>query len=125
MKHQPFAWIEIPVTNMNRAIAFYEAVFEYEIKPVSFGGFDMGWFPFGDHNLPGATGTLIKQESYVPSEEGPLVYFYSEDVQVQLDRVEAAGGRIYQPKTQISEDHGFMGVFIDSEGNRIALHSRQ
>ena len=73
-------------------IVCFNTVFEYEIKPVSFGGFDMGWFPFGDHNLPGATGTLIKQESYVPSEEGPLVYFYSEDVQVQLDRVEAAGG---------------------------------
>ncbi|MDC7993741.1 VOC family protein [Altibacter sp. HG106] len=125
MKHQPFAWIEIPVTNMERAIAFYEAVFEYTIKPVSFGGLEMGWFPFGDQNLPGATGTLIKQESYIPSKEGPLVYFYSENVQHQLARVESAGGTIYQPKTQISEEYGFMGVFIDSEGNRIAIHSQQ
>jgi hypothetical protein len=40
-----------------------------------------------------------------------------------LDRIESAGGKIYQPKTKISDEHGFMGVFIDTEGNRVALHS--
>ena len=48
----------------------------------------------------------------------------SDDVQNELDRIEAAGGTIYQPKTQISEEYGFMGVFIDTEGNRVALHSQ-
>ncbi|BAO76854.1 VOC family protein [Winogradskyella sp. PG-2] len=47
----------------------------------------------------------------------------SNDVQVELDRVVDAGGKIYQEKTKISEEHGCMGVFIDSEGNRVALHS--
>ena len=120
----PFVWIEISVNDMDRAIAFYEAVFNISLQPVDFGGLQMAWFPnAGDAH--GATGTLIKQESYVPSKEGTLVYFHSKDVQIELDRVEAAGGSIYQPKTQISEDHGYMGVFIDSEGNRIALHSQQ
>ena len=124
MDHNPFAWIEIPVTNMKRAITFYEKVFDITIKPVDFGGFKMGWFPYTE-NKPGATGTLIQQETYVPSEKGPLVYFYSEDVSNELNRVESAGGKIYQEKTEISPEHGFMAAFIDTEGNRVALHSRK
>ena len=123
MKHNMVGWFEIPVNDMDRAKTFYETVFNVEIKVVDFGGMLMGWFP-DRGEVPGAQGTLIKQESYIPSQEGTLVYFVSEDVQNELDRVEAAGGKIYQPKTQISPEHGYMGVFIDCEGNRIALHSR-
>lgn len=124
MKQNVVGWIEIPVNDMDRAKRFYETVFEIEVSIHDFGGILMGWFPF-DESKPGATGTLIKQESYIPSQEGTLVYFNSVDVQLELDRVVSAGGKIYQPKTQISPEHGFMGAFIDSEGNRIALHSRQ
>lgn len=123
MKYNMVGWFEIPVNDMDRAKAFYESVFQVEIKVVDFGGLLMGWFP-DRGEVQGAQGTLIKQESYIPSQEGTLVYFISDDVQNELDRIEAAGGKIYQPKTQISPEHGYMGVFIDSEGNRIALHSR-
>lgn len=116
-------WFEIPVNDMKRAIKFYEAVFKVEIKEVDFGGLHMGWFP-DNASTNGATGTLIKQDSYIPSLEGTLIYFISEDVNNELDRVEAAGGKIYQPKTKISDEHGCMAAFIDSEGNRIALHSK-
>jgi hypothetical protein len=123
MKHNMVGWFEVPVNNMERAKKFYETVFNVEISIQDFGGVLMGWFPDrGD--VPGAQGTLIKQETYVPSQEGTLVYFVSENVQIELDRVEAAGGTIYQPKTQISPEHGYMAAFIDTEGNRIALHSR-
>ena len=115
-------WFEIPVNSMTRAKAFYQAVFKIEVKEVDFGGLKMGWFPH-DGSGQGATGTLVKQESYVPCQDGTLVYFMSEDVQNELDRVEAAGGKIYQGKTKISDEHGYMGVFIDTEGNRVALHS--
>lgn len=123
MAQNPFVWIEIPVSDMDRAQKFYEDVFQFEIKRVDFGGFLMGWFPSGDMNSPGATGTLVQQESYIPSQEGTMVYFHSANIIDELDRVEAAGGKIYQPKTKISDEHGFMGVFIDSEGNRVALHA--
>ena len=116
-------WFEIPVNDMDRAKAFYETVFKVEIAIHDFGGMLMGWFPFNE-SKSGAAGTLIKQDTYIPSQEGTLVYFNSSDVDNELNRVEAAGGRIYQPKTQISPEYGFMGVFIDSEGNRIALHSK-
>lgn len=54
-----------------------------------------------------------------------MLYFNSMDVQNELDRIEPNGGKIMQPKTQISKEIGFMAVFLDTEGNRIALHSRQ
>ena len=115
-------WFEIPVNDMDRAKQFYETVFKIEIKVQDFGGTLMGWFP-DNNGVYGATGSLVKQESYVPSEQGTLVYFMSNDLQIELDRVAGVGGKIYQEKTKISEEHGSMGVFIDSEGNRIALHS--
>ncbi|MFK2820034.1 VOC family protein [Flavobacteriaceae sp. LMIT009] len=123
MEQNMVVWFEIPVSDMDRAKQFYEDVFQLEIKIVDFGGLLMGWFP-DRGEAHGANGTLIKQESYIPSKEGALVYFGSEDVQNEINRVEAAGGSIYQPKTQISPEHGYMAIFIDTEGNRVALHSR-
>jgi uncharacterized protein len=76
-------------------------------------------------DVRGATGSLVKQESYVPGHTGTLVYFSSTDVQNELGRIETAGGKILRDKTQISPEHGYMAVFEDSEGNRVALHSRQ
>ena len=122
MKTNPVAWFEIPVTDIARAKAFYDKVLNIEIQITDFGGVMMGFFPTGDE-APGATGSLVQYESYIPSHEGTLVYFSSEDVQIELDRIEAAGGKIMQPKTQISPEHGYMGVLEDSEGNRVALHS--
>ena len=124
MEQNLVGWFEIPVVDMERAQRFYETVFEIDIKVHDFGGILMGWFPF-DESKPGASGSLIKQESYIPSQEGTMVYFVCDDLQNELNRVEKAGGNIYQQKTQISPEHGFMGVFIDSEGNRVALHSNQ
>lgn len=122
MKQSMVVWFEIPVNDMDRAKAFYETVFDIKIGIQNFGGLLMGWFPFNE-GQSGASGTLIKQDSYIPSKEGTLVYFNCEDVGNELSRVEAAGGQIYQPKTQISPEHGYMAVFIDTEGNRVALHA--
>ncbi|WP_233702699.1 VOC family protein, partial [Hyunsoonleella flava] len=103
----------MPVADMDRSKALYEAVFQIKIDVQNFGGILMDWFPFAE-GKEGAAGTLIKQESYIPSQEGTLVYFMSDDVKIELGRVEAAGGKIYQPKTQISPEHGYMGVIIDT-----------
>lgn len=124
MKQNMVGWFEIPVYDMDRAKIFYEQVFKVEITIHDFGGILMGWFPFAEGQT-GASGTLVQQESYIPSQEGTLVYFVCDDVANEISRVEAAGGKIYQPKTQISPEHGYMAVFIDSEGNRVALHSNR
>ena len=123
MKTISASWFEIPVTNMERAKTFYETILECEIKVMDFGGTKMGWFPYNE-TANGAPGTLIQQEAYVPCDKGTLVYLSSDSITDELNRVEAAGGKIYQKKTLISEDHGYMGVFIDTEGNRVALFSK-
>jgi uncharacterized protein len=123
MKQVTVAWFEIPVSNMERAMAFYEAIFECKLDRHQMGPFDMAWFPW-DENGGGAGGSLVAFEgAYKPSHEGTLVYFSSEDVAVELGRVAKAGGKVIQPKTQISPEIGYMGLFEDTEGNRVALHS--
>jgi len=125
MSRNMVGWFEVPVTDMERAKTFYETVFQIEISVQDFDGVLMGWFPAA-HDQPGSSGSLIQHpEWYIPNhKEGVLIYFSSEDVQNELSRIEAAGGRILKPKTLISPDVGYMGLFHDSEGNRIALHSR-
>jgi uncharacterized protein len=123
MKHVVVGWFEIPVKNMERAVAFYEAVFDCKLERHQMGPIDMAWFPW-DHEKGGAGGSLVKNEEYyTPSEEGVQVYFSSEDVKKELARVKKAGGEVLQSKTLISPEVGYMALFIDSEGNRIALHS--
>ena len=97
-------WFEIPVSDMPRAIAFYEKVFDIDIKPMNFVEVAMGWFPPSDAEA--AAGTLIQHEMYTPMDNGTLLYFHSEDVAIELSRVVEAGGRIFQEKTLISEEHG-------------------
>ena len=123
MKQNMVAWFEIPVHDMDRAKLFYEKVFKVEISLQNIGGVIMGFFP-SVTEASGAMGSLMKNESYIPSQEGTLIYFNSEDVQIELDRIIAAGGKILQNKAQISPEVGYMGVFLDTEGNRIALYSQ-
>ena len=125
MERNLIGWIEIPVTDMDRAKAFYESVFNIEISVHDMGGLIMGWFPMGE-NKPGSSGSLVKHEEYNPSlTHGPVLYFSCADVTDELSRVIAAGGEVLQEKTEIGGGHGFMALFKDSEGNRIALHSNQ
>ncbi|MDP2624948.1 MAG: VOC family protein [Candidatus Peregrinibacteria bacterium] len=120
-------WFEIPVADMNRAIKFYETVFGFKIDRHEMGPLDMGWFPMIEEGM-GSPGSLVKHEEwYKPSTEGALLYFTSQsgDVDVELGRVEAAGGKVLVPRKQISEEYDYMGVIMDTEGNRIAVHSRK
>lgn len=124
MNHNLVGWFEIPVTNMERAKSFYNTVFNIEIQVHDFGGTLMGWFPYAE-GKSGAAGSLILNPAYAPSEnKGVLIYFSSTDTETELGRIEEAGGKVIQDKTQISPDVGYMALFIDSEGNRIALHSK-
>ena len=126
--HNVVGWFEIPVSDMQRAITFYETVFEFKLQHHKLENVEMAWFPFAsDQGASGAHGTLIyNPEFYHPSEKGTLVYFsaFSGDLDIELSRVEAAGGKVIIPKRMISPEHGYMGVFLDSEGNRVAVHNR-
>lgn len=123
MERNIVGWFEIPVADMERAQKFYEEVFDIKIQINDFGGVIMGWFP-GAGDKPGATGSLIKHEMYRPSKtDGVLIYFSCEDLDNELSRVEKAGGEIIRPKSSIGGEHGYMGLILDTEGNRVALHS--
>jgi predicted enzyme related to lactoylglutathione lyase len=120
-------WFEIPVADMERAARFYETVFQFKLHRQPMGELDMAWFPWVEGEAPGAGGSLVYHaEFYKPSNEGTLVYFSSpaNDLSRELSRVEAAGGKVLQEKTLIADDIGYMGVFLDTEGNRVALHSK-
>ncbi|GBF20022.1 MULTISPECIES: VOC family protein [Arenibacter] len=124
MESNMVGWFEIPVTNMERAKKFYEAVFNITISVHDLDGLIMGWFPFAP-GKSGAMGSLVQHKMYIPSDtKGPLLYFSCRDLTIELNRVEDAGGIILQAKKTISEDHGFMALLKDTEGNRIALHSQ-
>ena len=118
-------WFEIPVTDMDRAMNFYSSVLDIELQLNEMGPLTMAWFP-SEHGAPGANGSLVKhEEAYVPSKDGILIYFSCEDVQVCIDKVEAAGGTVLVHKKLIAENVGYMGLALDSEGNRIAFHSNE
>lgn len=119
------SWFEIGATDLDRATKFYEQVFGITLIPMDMPNIKMRMFPLDDMTR-GVGGALVDSGGFhKPSEtDGPLIYLNGNpDVQNILDRVEAAGGRIAVPKTEISPDYGFMAVIIDTEGNRIGLHS--
>ena len=119
------SWFEIPTTDINRAQKFYETIFGISMMPMDLPNIKMRMFPLDDM-MTQVGGALVDSGGFhKPSAtDGPLIYLNANpDVQNILDHVVAAGGQIIVPKTQISPDYGFMAVLMDSEGNRIGLHS--
>lgn len=115
-------WFEIPVTNMERACSFYQALLGIELQTAPMGPLLMSFFPLPDGGK--VSGALVLHEYYQPSQSGTLVYLNCNPrMDENLLRVESAGGQILQPKTIISDDNGYMAVILDTEGNRVALHS--
>jgi len=124
MKTNMVGWFEIPVSNMDRATKFYEEVFGVKLYVDQFGPVLMGWFPHDDKKY-GAGGALVYNEDfYKPSSDGSLVYFNSSDCAIEVGKIENAGGYVVQGKTMISDEIGYMALFTDTEGNRVAIHSK-
>jgi hypothetical protein len=121
IKTNPVNWFEIPVKDIGRARKFYEKVLGLELTPEEMGPYTMAFFPMVK-DVTGATGTLIKGESYEPSHAGTVVYFSVDDIDEMLRRINANGGKTLLPKKSIGE-YGFIAHFEDTEGNRLALHS--
>ena len=119
------SWFELPATDLDRAQKFYETILDVRMIPLESPQIRMRMLPVED-SMTGIGGALaLAPEFYKPSAtEGPIVYLNANpDVQRVLDKVEAAGGKIIVPKTEISPEYGHMALFIDTEGNRVALHS--
>lgn len=113
------SWFEIPVYDIRRAARFYGTIYNLEMEVTGNGEFAMAYFP-ADKGIGGA---LIYGPGCVPSDTGTLVYLNAgNDLDGILGRVDLAGGRVIMPRSVISETAGSFALFIDSEGNRVALH---
>lgn len=113
--------VEIPVTDLARATKFYEAVLGVTIEEMDMGGVRMGILPSEEGTV---NVVLAKGDDYKPTTEGATLYLSAgEDLQPMLDKVKQNGGQVIVPKTEISAEMGFFALFIDTEGNKLGLHS--
>lgn len=115
-------WFEIPVTDFDRAVTFYNTVLGIDMRRQEFNGVMNGVLPYdsGDHR--GVGGSLIHDPRVKPARDGITVYLNVDGkMDAVLARVANAGGQIALPKTDIGMGH--IALIIDSEGNRVGLHS--
>lgn len=117
------AWFDIYVDDLERAVAFYEAVLGHRLEEIvdPTGQSQMMSFP-ADMNSYGAAGALTKSKHAGPGIGGTIVYFSAEDCAVEENRVTKAGGKIVRPKFSIGE-FGWVTLCQDTEGNMFGLNS--
>ena len=116
--HNAINWFEIPVADIDRATAFYSTIFDTELNKLDTDEI-MSVFPYQD----GVGGALVKSATHVPTTEGAVLYLNGgDDLSSVLNRVDSAGGQVAMPKTSIGEI-GFIAFFVDTEGNKVGLHS--
>jgi predicted enzyme related to lactoylglutathione lyase len=113
-------WFEIATTDLERAKKFYSYLFKLEFEFIDMG--DSKMYMFGDPQGMGSAGSLIQSSDSRPGTNGSVVYFTCDDVANEINLVEKAGGKVLVPKTDIG-DFGFFAQIIDTEGNRVGLHS--
>ena len=117
-KSNPVVYFEIPVNDIDRAINFYKAVFNFEFDKENIDNNDMALFPFFNQ-YSGISGALAKGEIYKPTKEGVLIYFHTENMDDTLKLAISNGAQMLYPKTD--NGIGLVAEFEDTEGNRIAL----
>ena len=122
MSHKyPVNWFEIPATNFARAVKFYSTIFDKELPTTHMNGADMAFFSTEPLEV---SGVIISGKGAEPSNKGILLYLNGGDnLNTPLSKVEMAGGTVVLTKTKISDEIGYYAIFINSEGNRLALHS--
>lgn len=121
-------WFEIPVENIERAKTFYETILDLQLVKRNDGGDEALFFPYNPAVVQATsgrvTGVLSKSDKNKPSASGTVVYINaSPDLQLVVDRVEKAGGKVVVPRIEIPA--GYIALIIDSEGNKVGLHAEQ
>jgi uncharacterized protein len=114
-------WFELPVVDFERAKKFYEAIFKVTMSDDMMGPYRMGFFP-GDGE--GVSGAIVHGEGYTPSDKGAVVYLNADGIIDEvIARIPKAGGTVIVPRTPITPEIGDFAMFMDSEGNKVALHT--
>jgi uncharacterized protein len=113
--------VEIPVNDFARGSKFYQSILGVAIEEIDMDGNKMGILPNEEGTVNVA---LVKGNDYKPTADGVVLYLNAgTDLQPMLDKVKQNGGQEIVPKTMISPEMGFFALFIDTEGNKIGLHS--
>ena len=116
-------WFEIAVNDLARAKIFYGQIFDIDMAQRDMMGMSMAFFPTDD-SIGKVSGALVQSGMHTPSSIGSVIYLNGNpDLAIVLGRVEAAGGQVAMPKTFISNEVGYMAFFVDTEGNKVGLHS--
>ena len=118
-------WFEIPALDIARASKFYETIFGIKMEKMQeMMGMKMAGFP-ADMGNGKASGALVQSAQHKPSVDGCVIYLNANPkIQTVINRIEKAKGKILMPKTQISPEIGYMAFFVDTEGNKVALHAQ-
>jgi predicted enzyme related to lactoylglutathione lyase len=121
-------WFEIPVTDIDRAKTFYETILDITMVKRADGNDESVFFPYNPNVVQATsgrvTGVLSKTERNKPANYGTMVYINaSPDLQVVVDKVEKAGGKVLAPRVEIPA--GFIAIIIDTEGNKVGLHAEK
>ena len=112
---------EIPAAEISRAVDFYQAILDIEIEQMEFPGMQMGLFPTEGQM---SVGVIMQGEGYNPSSNGVTIYLNGGDnLQTVLDKVEPNGGEVVVPKTVHADGSEYFAIFMDTEGNKLGLHS--
>lgn len=114
-------WFEIPAVEFKRAVKFYHEILDVEMIEEKMEGLQMGLFP---HSKTSVSGAIIHGMDFKPNKDGSIVYLNGgDDLATALSKVEDAGGKVVIPKTHLGDEIGYIAHFIDTEGNRVGLHS--
>lgn len=115
--------VEISITDFTRAVTFYQEILDVTIEEIEMDGNKMGILP----NEEGTVNVvLVKGNDYKPTADGTILYLNAgKNLQPILDKIEKHGGQVILPKTEISPEMGYFALFIDTEGNKLGLHSSQ
>jgi len=118
-------WFEIPALDITRASKFYETIFGIKMEKMQeMMGMKMAGFP-ADMGNGKASGALVQSQQHKPSMDGCVIYLNANPkIQTVIDRIEKTKGKVLMPKTQISPEIGYMAIFADTEGNKVALHAQ-
>lgn len=119
-KKNAISWFEIPAINFQQSVNFYNQIFDMDMETNFDENYAMAFFPIEN----GIGGSIVAGPGSTPGDSGPLLYLNAgKDLNLVLNQVENAGGRIVMPKTLINEESGYFAIFIDPEGNKLALYS--
>jgi uncharacterized protein len=122
-KTNAIGWFDIYVTDMARAVSFYEAVLKQKLDKIEDPSGETEMMSFaGDMNSYGAAGALVKSAHSMPGRGGTMVYFSVDDCAKEQSQVVLNGGSVVRPKFSIGQ-FGWVTLCEDTEGNLFGLSS--